>query len=186
MTSFATSTTRENGTQVVTINGAEDIIQAQDDFAPVAINPVFKNVFHYAGFCELNAKNNIENLGADVIDTTFTSDLSIAEFCEQAHLGHERTTEAVEDTIQRATREWADNSDYITALLFAVNMKSWEHYAMTDERNASVRAFPVAVHEQYAKYYADRYHELYDYVMDELFAGDEHEDDRYHIWKALD
>jgi hypothetical protein len=183
MTSFATK--NENGIQATTIY-VDDFDALFTDNTPTTLTGNFKDVFHYAGFCEMNFNRNMEDRYPELKDTTFTSDLSIAEYCEQARMSQEKTTEAVEDTIRRATDEWRYNEDYIIALLFAVNLKSWEHYAMTDDRNAACRAFTKDIHEQYARYYADRYHELYDHVLDVLFAGDENEDIRYKIWKALD
>lgn len=184
MTTSVTTTTDERGIQVTTIHDTD--ITAMGTGEPTALTGVFRNVFHYAGFCELNFKNNMMGRYPDLEDTTFTSDLSIAEYCEQAHIDDAEITEAVEDTIVRAVREWGTNEDYIIALLFAVNMKSWEHYAMTNDENAPLRAFSKEVHEQYSRYYADRYHSLYSYVMAFLFAGKEHETTRSKIWRALD
>ena len=178
----------ENGIQTTAVfdgtDNIDDIFAIDDE--PTTLTGNFKNVFHYAGFCEMNFNRNMEGRCPDLQETTFTSDLSIAEYCEQANIDSAKTTGTVEDTIQRATKSWGFSEEYMIALLFAVNMKSWEHYAMTDDRYAPCRAFTKEIHEQYAKYYADRYHKLYDYVLDVIFAGDENEDARYNIWKALD
>ena len=152
--------------------------------ASTTITGTFPTVFHYAAFCETNFKRNMENRGAELQDTTFTSDLSIAEFCEQIHIDHHTTTEAVEDTIQRAVSEWAHDEQYIIALLFAVNMKSWEHYAMASDKYADMRAFTKEIHEEYAKYYSDRYYTLLDYVMEVVYKDDE--ETRMKIYQALD
>ncbi len=173
-----------NGTQVQVIN-IDDLLNERQVKANT-LSGVFKNVFQYAAFCEYNFNNNMEARGTNLTNTTFTSDLSIAEYCEQMHLDGKRTTEAVEDTIQRASLEWRHDEDYIIALLFAVNMKSWEHHAMTSDKCAQMRAFTKEVHEEYAKYYSERYYSLLDYVMDELFAGEENEDVRYKIYQAID
>lgn len=148
---------------------------------------VFNNTFQYAAFCESNFNRHIANIGAHLIENTFTSDLSIAEYCEQTvQKPFIKITAAVEDTITRAVTGWADHEDYIIALLFAVNAKSWEHYALLQDDNAKFRTFSPDVHRQYAEYYADRYHTLYNFVMDELYKGDENEQIRIKIFRALD
>lgn len=174
--------TNETETRVEVI----DITQMLEAKARSAmtLTGVFRNVFHYAAFCEHNFKQNIANNGTELQDTTFTNDLSIAEFCEQIHIDHYTTTEAVEDTIQRAVREWAHDEQYIIALLFAVNMKSWEHHAMASDKYANMRAFTKEIHEQYVKYYSDRYYTLLDYVMDVVYKNDE--ETRMKIYQALD
>ena len=42
------------------------------------------------------------------------------------------------------------------------------------------------VHEEYSRYYSDRYYTLLDYVMDELYPGEENEGVRYKIYQAID
>lgn len=144
MTTMTTTQRKEN---VKAINGAQVRIISIDDMLnehqaqATTLSGVFKNVFHYAAFCEHNFKANMENRGADLTETTFTSDLSIAEYCEQLHLDGKKTSEAVEDTIQRACKEWWHDEDYIIAPLFAVNAKAWEHHAMTSDKYAQMRAF---------------------------------------------
>lgn len=172
----------ENGTRVEVIDIAQQL-EAKTSCA-TTLTGVFRNVFHYAAFCEHNFKRNIADRGIEIQDTTFISDLSIAEFCEQIHIDHHTTTEAVEDTIQRAVSEWAHDEQYIIALLFAVNMKSWEHHAMASDKYADMRAFTKETHEQYAKYYSDRYYTLLDYVMDVVYK--DNEKTRMNIYQALD
>ena len=80
-----------------------------------------KNVFNYAAWCEVNF---VRNLRDDYKrKTTFTSDLSIAEWCESMESG------AVLDTLYRCLKEWHDNIEYFAELIIAVNMKSFEHHA---------------------------------------------------------
>ena len=146
--------TNETATRVEVIDIAQQL-EAKTSSA-TTLTGVFRNVFHYAAFCEHNFKRNIANNGTELQDTTFTSDLSIAEFCEQ----------------------------YIIALLFAVNMKSWEHHAMTSDKYADMRAFTKEIHEEYAKYYSDRYYTLLDYVMEAVYKDDE--ETRMKIYQALD
>lgn len=152
------------------------------------ITGAYKGVFHYAANCEANFKRNFEYLQnpEELQPSTFTFDLSIAEYCEQEGGNPARITQDVEDTIQRSVTAWAHDAGYIIALLFAVNFKSHEHYAFFDERNAALRAFTPEVHRKYSEYYADRYYTLYNYVMDELFAGEENEETRARIWRTLD
>lgn len=174
--------TNETETRVEVIDIAQQL-ETKASYA-TTLTGVYRNVFHYAAFCEHNFKWNVANNGTELQDTTFTSDLSIAEFCEQIHIDHHTTTEAVEDTIQRAVREWAHDEQYIIALLFAVNMKSWEHHAMASDKYANMRAFTKEIHEQYAKYYSGRYYTLLDYVMDVVYKNDE--ETRMKIYQALD
>ena len=173
-----------DGAQVQVIN-IDDMLNEHQAKANT-LSVVFKNVFQYAAFCEHNFNSNMEAQGANLTSTTFTSDLSIAEYCEQIRLDDKQTTEAVEDTIQRASLKCRHDEDYITALLFAVNAKSWEHHAMASDKYAQMRAFTKEVHEEYAKYYSERYYSLLDYVMEELFAEEENEDVRYKIYQAID
>ena len=188
-----TATTTTHGVnEVCAIDGAQVQVINIDDMLNEhqakanTLSVVFKNVFQYAAFCEHNFNSNMEAQGANLTSTTFTIDLSIAEYCEQIRLDDKQTTEAVEDTIQRASLKCRHDEDYITALLFAVNAKSWEHHAMASDKYAQMRAFTKEVHEEYVKYYSERYYSLLDYVMEELFAGEENEDVRYKIYQAID
>lgn len=188
-----TATTTTHGVnEVCAIDGAQVQVINIDDMLNEhqakanTLSGIFKNVFQYAAFCEHNFNSNMEAQGANLTSTTFTSDLSIAEYCEQIRLDDKQTTEAVEDTIQRAILECRHDEDYITALLFAVNAKSWEQHAMASDKYAQMRVFTKEVHEEYSKYYSERYYSLLDYVMEELFAGEENEDVRYKIYQAID
>jgi len=189
---MTTTTTTQRNEKVQTINAAQvqviniDDLLSEHQAKSTTLSGVFKNVFHYAAFCERNFKANMENRGANLTDTTFTSDLAIAEYCEQMHLDGKKTGEAVDDTIQRACKMWRHDEDYIIALLFAVNAKAWEHHAMTSEKYVQMRAFTKEVHEEYSRYYSERYYSLLDYVMEVLYAGEENEDVRYKIYQAID
>lgn len=189
---MTTTTTTQRQENVQAINGAQVQIISIDDLLSehqskaTTLSGVFKNVFHYAAFCERNFNSNMKARGVNLTSTTFTSDLSIAEYCEQMHLDGKKTSEAVEDTIKRACMMWRHDEDYIIALLFAVNAKAWEHHAMASEKYAQMRAFTKEVHEEYSKYYSERYYSLLDYVMEVLFAGEENEDVRYKIYQAID
>lgn len=179
---MTTETTRNESVKVQVIDVNELLCEQQKK--STTITGVFKNVFHYAAFCEANFKSNIEASGADIIDTTFTNDLSIAEYCEQMHVDDAGTTQAVEDTIQRACKVWKCDENYLIALLFAVNMKAWEHHALLSDKYEKVRAFTKETHEEYARYYSDRYYTLLDYIMDDLMK--DREDLRIKIFQAID
>ena len=179
---MTTETTRNESVKVQVIDVNELLCEQQKK--STTITGVFKNVFHYAAFCEANFKSNIEASGADIKDTTFTHDLSIAEYCEQIHVDDSGTTHAVEDTIQRACEAWKYDEDYLIALLFAVNMKAWEHHALLSDKYEKVRAFTKEIHEEYARYYSDRYYTLLDYIMDDLMK--DREDLRMKIFQAID
>ena len=179
---MTTETTRNESVmvQVIYVN---DLLCEQQKKS-TTITGVFKNIFHYAAFCGANFKSNIEASGADIIDTTFTNDLSIAEYCEQMHIDDAGTTQAVEDTIQRACKIWKCDENYLIALLFAVNMKAWEHHTLLSDKYEKVRAFTKEIHEEYARYYSDRYYTLLDYIIDDLMK--DREDLRMKILQAID
>ena len=80
-----------------------------------------KNVFNYAAWCEVNFERNLRDDYKR--KTTFTSDLSIAEWCESMESG------AVLDTLCRCLKEWHDNIEYFAELIIAVSLKSLEHHA---------------------------------------------------------
>ena len=80
-----------------------------------------KNVFNYAAWCERNFEKNLREDYKR--KTTFTSDLSIAEWCESMESG------AVLYTLAKCLKEWHDNIEFFAELIIAVNMKCWEHYA---------------------------------------------------------
>lgn len=179
---MTTETTRNESVKVQVIDVDELLSELQK--SSTTITGVFQNAFHYAVFCEANFKRNIESIGADIIDTTFTNDLAVAEYCEQMHVDDADTTQAVEDTIQRACKAWKYDENYLIALLFAVNMKAWEHHALLSDKYEKVRAFTKEIHEEYARYYSDRYYTLLDYIMDDLMK--DREDLRMKIFQAID
>ena len=149
----------------------------------------FENVFLYARFCEVNANNAKRNMvGDSIIDTTFTSDLSIAEYCERYYPEeYSESFAAVEDTITRSCSDWKYDVDYIIALLFAINLKAFEHHALaTNDNYDKFRAFSREIHEGYSRYYSDRYYTLRDYVINTLYAGDEHKAEREAVWQKSD
>ena len=179
---MTTETTRNESVKVQVIDINELLCNQQKK--STTITGALKNIFHYAAFCGANFKSNIEASGADIIDTTFTNDLSIAEYCEQIHIDDAGTTQAVEDTIQRSCKIWKCDENYLIALLFAVNMKAWEHHTLLSDKYEKLRAFTKEIHEEYARYYSDRYYTLLDYIMDDLMK--DREDLRMKIFQAID
>lgn len=103
-----------------------------------------KNVFNYAAWCEVNFEKNLREDYKR--KTTFTSDLSIAEWCESQERG------AVLDTLYRCLKEWHDNIEYFAELIIAVNMKSWEHHARKNP--------------EWSAFYADLYYIVKDLYFD--------------------
>lgn len=101
-----------------------------------------KNVFNYAAWCERNFERNLREDYKR--KTTFTSDLSIAEWRESMESG------AVLDTLHRCLKEWHDNIEFFAELIIAVNMKTREHHA---RKNSEWSAF-----------YADLY-----YIVKDLY-----------------
>lgn len=80
--------------------------------------------------------------------TTFWTDFSIADLCGK---------KAIQDTFNRAFKEWKDNYIYLTDLVVALNWKIWQWYGKNDE---------------YAKLYNDLW-EKADLYAGENLEGDE-------------
>lgn len=102
------------------------------------------NVFNYAAWCEHNFELNLREDYKR--KTTFTSDLSIAEWCESMESG------AVLDTLARCLKEWHDNIEFFAELIIAVNMKSWEHHARENH--------------EWSAFYSDLYYIVKDLYFD--------------------
>ena len=113
-----------------------------------------KNVFNYAAWCEKNFERNLREDYER--KTTFTSDLSIAEWCESMESG------AVLDTLYHCLKEWHDNIDYFAELIIATNMKSWEHAARKNP--------------EWSAFYAD----LYYVIKDLYFEWFDEDNKNYH------
>lgn len=122
----------------------EKLAQGLNDLKDMQVEPLGNElkefdggIFHYAAWCE---KNFEANLREDYKrKTTFTSDLSIAEWC----VGVEGT-KAILDTIKRSVTSFRNDIDYFAELIIAVNMKSWEHHACNNYA--------------WSKFYAELYH----------------------------
>ena len=78
-------------------------------------------VFAYARWTEMNFEANLREDYER--KTTFTSDLSIAEWCERVERG------ATLDTMKRCLLSWHTDKVYFAELVIATNMKSWEHHS---------------------------------------------------------
>ena len=59
-----------------------------------------------------------------LIDNTFFQDFSIADMFGKS---------AIQDTFNRAFREWKSDYEYLTALVVALNHKIWQHYEAGNE-----------------------------------------------------
>lgn len=148
----------------------------------------FEDAFQYAAFSAANARYNYERNGisSKLCANTFMEDLSIAEYIEQGAPNALKMFEAVENTICRAANDWKHSTEMIIALLFAVNTKSFEHYGLTKDENKAFRAFRLEAHKAYTEFYSERYHSLLDYVLDEMYAGEEYAETREEILEAID
>lgn len=114
------------------------------------------DVFQYAAWCEHNFELNTSEQGY-TRQTTFTSDLSIAEWLNNP--------DDVVFTAHRSILEYYNNVEYFGELLMAVNMKSWEHY----ERG----------NHKWAMFYAD----LFYVVKDTFFYVAKLVDDYDKYWR---
>ena len=120
------------------------------------------NVFNYAAWCEVNFEKNLRE--DYTRETTFTSDISIAEW----FVGVEGI-EAVTDTIYRCVTSWKDSVEYFAELIIAVNMKSWEHHARGNKNWSALYAeLYYVVKDLYFEWF-DENHEKYQAAMDYYF-----------------
>ena len=78
------------------------------------------DVLQYAAICEKSMELNLANVGKKR-KTTFTSDISIAEWCGGKN--------GVIETVQRSANEWKNDVEYISELVLSVNWKAREHDA---------------------------------------------------------
>lgn len=109
-----------------------------------------KNVFNYAAWCERNFERNLREDYKR--KTTFTSDLSIAEWCESQESG------AVLDTLYRCLKEWHDSIEFFAELVIAMNMKSWEHHARgNDEWSAMYADLYYIVKDLYFEWFDENH-----------------------------
>lgn len=108
--------------------GLRDIIANGYELEPIKEKKTFVEkygtmnaVFAYARWAEMNFEANLREDYER--KTTFTSDLSIAEWFEAV----ERN--AVIDTVERSLRSWYEDKKYFAELIIATNLKSWEHHS---------------------------------------------------------
>lgn len=120
------------------------------------------NVFNYAAWCEVNFEKNLREDYKR--KTTFTSDISIAEWC----VGVEGIN-AVADTVYRCVTEWKNSVEYFAELIIAVNMKSWEHHARGNKNWSALYAeLYYVVKDLYFEWFNEE-HEKYQVAMDYYF-----------------
>lgn len=101
------------------------------------------NVFQYANSCERMFEVNLSNVGNYRRRTTFYSDLSIAEYYDK---------ESINDTYNRAMKEWLGNIEYITEFVLCLNWKCWEHHGRGNKDLAAL--------------YSELYYKAVDCVLD--------------------
>lgn len=77
--------------------------------------------------------------------TTFWDDFSIADAFGK---------NAVEDTYDRAFREWKSNYKYLTELVMIINWKCWEHH--------------TKLNTELSEWYGAKYYELREWALDNL------------------
>lgn len=125
------------------------------------------NVFAYAAQNEkifeasLRENNNAER------ETTFFSDLSIAEWCED-----KGEKDAILDTFNRVCNEWLNDYKFFTEFVVALNVKAWQWYQENNER---------------AKLYSDLYYKGMDKFY-EKYSSDSDGDKaaREHFFRMTD
>ena len=88
--------------------------------------------------------------------TTFWEDFTIADA-----FGNE----AIEDTYDRAFKEWKEDLVYLTELVIVLNMKCWQWYEKGNQRRSQL--------------YSDLYYKTNDYAWD--FIGDDEEKGNYYF-----
>ena len=76
--------------------------------------------------------------------TTFFQDFSIADLAG---------TKAIQNTFDRAFKEWKSQYKYLTELVMVLNWKSWEH---------------ATTRPEYSELYVDLYHKAREYALDNL------------------
>lgn len=121
-----------------------------------------RSVFTYGAWCERNFERNLRDDYER--KTTFTSDLSIGEWCGGRG--------GVLDTVQRAAKEWKDSIEYFAELVMALQAKSWEmHYRKNYGWSEFYSKLYYAVKDLYFDWYDEenKQHEeamqyYYDYV----------------------
>ena len=80
----------------------------------------------------------------EMVDNTFYKDFTIADAFG---------VKAIQDTYNRAFKEWSNNYEMLTALVITLNHKIWEHYKLQPE---------------YAKLYDRLWAEADNYALDNL------------------
>lgn len=92
------------------------------------------------------SKWNIEELTGYKPETTFWQDFSIAEKMNGLN--------GVQDTFNRAFKEWSDRYRYLTELVLVLNWKCWDWYDQGDEDMSML--------------YQNLFYQARDYALDNL------------------
>ena len=125
------------------------------------------NVFNYGAYEEkFWEKNFLERFGNYKRQTTFYSDLSIAEWTGGIN--------AVKDTYKKVMRSWKKNIKYLTEFVMCLNHKSYEfndsNYLSRQNRLAWVKTDEQA--SELANLYAELWEQAYAEV-EKMFKDDD-------------
>lgn len=126
-----------------------------------AISECATNVFNYAAINEVVFERQMADFGKSERQTTFFSDLSIAEWCEGA--------KGVKETYTNVMRSWMGNLTYILEFALSLNWKSWQHYEDGNEDMCKV----------YAELWEKARDAIYDHYKDDKDASSK-------IWEYFD
>lgn len=107
------------------------------------------NVFQAAMMSEKYFENVMAQNGYKRL-TTFSSDLTIAEFMEGE--------KGIKETFNRVVKDWKGFVKYFTEFVMSLNIKGWEHY---EEGNESLSSL-----------YSSLYYKTRDIALD-TFKGDD-------------
>jgi predicted DNA-binding protein YlxM (UPF0122 family) len=86
------------------------------------------NVFAYAKMNEMVFENIMHQNGQERI-STFFSDLSIAEWCEN----NLKEKDAIQDTYNRVCEHWIEDYKMFTEFVLSLNHKTWMWYNVDDK-----------------------------------------------------
>lgn len=86
------------------------------------------NVFAYAAQNEKIFEASLRENNDSERQTTFFSDLSIAEWCED-----KGEKGAIVDTFNRVCNEWLNDYKFFTEFVVALNVKAWQWYQENNE-----------------------------------------------------
>lgn len=117
-----------------------------------------KNVFIY-GAMEERIMEEMASENGYTRKTTFTNDLSIAEWCDGA--------KGVKDTFNRVVKSWISNVEYFTEFVMCLNYKAW--------------VWAKRGNDMYAQLYSELYYKAKDLGFDKYKGADAE-----YFWRTLD